>query len=276
MVLRWRPDGDYVGDANDTRRIMQFLMPTRNEAVVYFEQKIPYENAEKFLQEQREQTGLRLSILHLVIWAAAQALHARPKLNRFVAGRRIYQRRGIWVSFSAKKAKNDKAPIVVVKKEINPQHSLTQMVQEIESGISEGRSDKASGTDKETAFFLKLPVFLLNLIIRLQFLLDRWGLLPGFFMRSDPMYGSLFVAPLGSLGMEAGYHHLFEYGNIPVFCTIGRAKDEVVAENGQPVVKKMLTLKYTFDERTEDGLYCLKALDIIREIIENPQEKVQG
>jgi len=276
MVLRWRPDGDYVSDANDTRRMMQFLMPTRSEAVVFFEQKIPYENAEKFLATRRQKTGLRISILHLVIWAAAQALHARPRLNRFVAGRRIYQRRGIWIAFSAKKAKTDQAPIVVIKKQIDPGQSLVEMVRSIESGIDEGRSDRLSGTDQEVGFLMKLPVFLLNWVVRLQFLLDRWGLMPGFYMKNDPMYSSLFVAPLGSLGMEAGYHHLFEYGNTPIFCTIGKAQDEVVAENGQPVVKKMLTLKYSFDERTEDGLYCLKALEIIRDIIGNPQAKVKG
>lgn len=275
MPFRWRPDGDYVADANDTRRMMQFLMPTRNESVVYFEQKIPYANAETFLTEQRLKSGERLSILHLVIWAAGQALAARPRLNRFVAGRRIYQRRGIWISFSGKKAKTDNHPIMVVKKQIDPTQSLLAMVREIEGGIQEGRSGKASSTDKEVGFLLKLPVFLLNLLIRLQFRLDRWGLLPAFFMRSDPMYASLFIANLGSLGMDAGYHHLFEYGNIPIFCTIGQVRDEVVAENGLPVVRKMITLRYTFDERTEDGLYCLKALQLIRDIVEKPQETVR-
>ena len=81
---------------------------------------------------------------------------------------------------------------------------------------------------------------------------------------SDPMFCSVFVANLGSVGLEAGYHHLWEYGNCPIFCTIGRIKPG-------PEGERQVTLKWTYDERVEDGLYCARALERLRERIEDPK-----
>jgi hypothetical protein len=70
------------------------------------------------------------------------------------------------------------------------------------------------------------------------------------------MYASIFVANLGSVGLEAAYHHLFEWGNCPIFAAIGRVREEVTPQG----TRKVCTVRYTFDERIEDGLYCAHAL----------------
>jgi hypothetical protein len=277
MPFRWRPDGDYVRDLPKTRRIMPFIMRKRNESIVFFEQKVDTSKTLKFVEEFRQRTGLRASMLHLLIYAAGQMLRDRPRLNRFVAGGRIFQRRGIWVSFSAKKQKAEDAPIVLVKQEIDPQWSFEDLVQKIEEGISEGRSDKPSTTDTELSLLLRLPTFLVGWLVWLSVKLDRLGLLPGAFIRKDPLFASLFIANLGSIDMDAGYHHLYEYGNIPMFMMVGRVKDEaVVGPDGKPVVRPTMTLRYSFDERIEDGLYGARALDIMKKLIEDPARAMDG
>ena len=35
----------------------------------------------------------------------------------------------------------------------------------------------------------------------------------------------VLVANLGSIDMDAPFHHLYEWGNIPLFCAVGRASD---------------------------------------------------
>jgi hypothetical protein len=64
--------------------------------------------------------------------------------------------------------------------------------------------------------------------------------------------------------MEACHHHLWDYGTVPVFAAIGQAR----LVDG----KSLVTIKYTFDERIEDGLYCARALDLVRERVENPED----
>ncbi|MFO0658461.1 MAG: hypothetical protein U0165_01310 [Polyangiaceae bacterium] len=77
-------------------------------------------------------------------------------------GSRIYQRDGIWISFSAKKALQDGAPIVVVKRKLDPAWSFDQLVSFILEGITEGKSDAPSHVDKELAVLGKLPAPLLR------------------------------------------------------------------------------------------------------------------
>ena len=258
MPLGWRPDGDLCTDVPAARRIMPFIMRTRVESQVFFEQDVDLSRTLPWLEALRVRTGLRATLLHLVVHAIGRTIAERPRLNRFVAGRRIWQRRGIWVSFSAKKAKTDESPIVVVKREIDPAASFEDLVRALEASFVEGKSDRPSTTDRELSVFLSLPVFLLAWLVRAQMLLDRLGLLPGLVMRTDPMYASVFVANLGSVGLDGAFHHLYEYGNIPIFLTMGRIADGRV------------TLRWTFDDRIEDGLYCAKALELLKRRIEDP------
>jgi hypothetical protein len=95
--------------------------------------------------------------------------------------------------------------------------------------------------------------------------------LPYAFFRDDPLYASVFVANLGSIKLDAAYHHAYEYGNTSIFVTIGKLHEvPFVKPDGTLGVRKELTLRWTLDERIEDGLYCAKALERVRERVERP------
>ena len=90
--------------------------------------------------------------------------------------------------------------------------------------------------------------------------------------RNDPLYSSAYVVNLGSVGLEAAYHHLYEYGNIPFFIVLGKVKKApVVGDDGELSVREVVNIRYTFDERITDGFYTSTALERFREYIENPQ-----
>jgi hypothetical protein len=77
--------------------------------------------------------------------------------------------------------------------------------------------------------------------------------------------------------MEAGFHHLYEYGNIPIFLTVGQSQEEVVVgKDGNPEVCPMMKLKFSFDERIEDGLYCMSALEFFKQMVEDPEAGVSS
>ncbi len=268
MVFGSRADGDLVTDAPATRRIMPFIMPTRNESVVFFDIDVDAKAVDARLASWRAR-GVRASVMHLVAIAAVRVLHERPRLNRFVAGGRHWQRRGIWVSFSGKKQKIDDAPVVAIKRQISPALSDEDIVAALDGAVQEVRSPTKNHTDKELDLLLALPTFALAVLVKLLFLLDAMGLLPRFFIDGDPLFASIFIANLGSLGMDAAQHHLYEYGTIPLFCVIGAKKTAVsLGPQGQVVAREVYPLRFTFDERVEDGLYCLGALTRLKALIE--------
>jgi hypothetical protein len=258
MPFGFRSDADAVKDVPPTRAIMPFIMRGRNESAVYFEVFVDATPLRAFIESERARTGQKVTVLHLVIAAATRALHERPRLNRFVQGSRLWQRRGIWMSFSGKRQKNDEGHLVAMKRRIDPAWPLARVVEEIDGSVGAARSGKDSATDKELKTILALPRFLVGLVTALGRFADRHGVLPPSMIASDPLFATMFVANLGSIGMDAPFHHLYEWGNIGLFCAIGQERDG------------KLPLRFTFDERIEDGLYCLKSIERLKAILEDP------
>lgn len=271
MVFRYRNDADLVDKVPATRGIMPFIMPTRNESLVFFDLNVDASAIDTRIALLKER-GVRATALHVVSVAVVRVLHERPRLNRFVAGGRLWQRRGIQISYSAKKTKNDAGAIVAVKKQLDPAQGDVALATALEGTIIDSRSDKETATDKELKILLALPTFLLAMLVPLVKKLDAWGLLPRAFVDNDPLFASIFIANLGSLGMDAAQHHLYEYGNIPLFCVIGRKKNDfIVDKDGAVKAREVYPLRFTFDERIEDGLYCLKSLQLMQQQLESPQ-----
>ena len=251
---------------------MPFLMHGRAESTVYYEQHIEVEKAWKYVEEFHQETGKKASILHFIIWRIAQVLEQRPGLNRFVAGRRIYQRDGVWVSFSMKKEMTDEAPLVVVKKKIDPAWTFEETVDHIQGGIKKGREGSRSVSDKEMDFVFLLPNFMVSFFTWLLTTLNHYGWLPGSMIRADELYGSVFIANLGSIGLQPAYHHLYEYGDIPIFMALGTNEPRMMLDDrGRPAVKDMMTIRYSFDERINDGYYSIKALELLKNLVEDPE-----
>ena len=86
------------------------------------------------------------------------------------------------------------------------------------------------------------------------------------------MYSSIFLANLGSIGMRPGYHHLFEWGNCPLFVMVGRIEDRPVCHDGQVVARKQLHIRFTYEERIDDGLNANAGIVAVRKALEAPFE----
>ena len=262
-----RPDATLVRDLSPIRRFMPFVSPRRNDSLVYFEHEVDVEAALAFAAERsRARDAARpVTLFHLVLRAIALVLAERPRLNRFTAGGRVWQRDGIWITFSAKLRIEDGAPVITVKRRIDPAAGLYALVDDVLGGLGEGRSGRPSTADREVGLLLRLPAPVIRLALAFARVADALGLLPRAMIESDPMFCSVFVANLGSVGLDAGFHHLWEYGSCPIFCVIGRVRPG-------PAGRRVVTVKWTYDERVEDGLYCARSLERLRELLENPEK----
>lgn len=273
-----RPDGT-LERLHPFRRILLYLLPTRNEAVVYFDAYADGERLSAWLARHKEAGGGGgadawrggVNMTHLTVAAANIALAATPKMNRFVVGRRLYRRNARWLSFSMKRARMDReAQISTVKLRMPDGEAFPELVARMNGGIVQERSGKKTRTDKELDLFNALPRPLLRFGAWTLKTADYYNLLPRWYIAGDPLFTSIFIANLGSLGMGAGYHHLFEYGNCPMFIMIGKLEDRVVARDGQPIVRPILHVRFTYEERIEDGLNARFGIDKFVEVLEDP------
>jgi hypothetical protein len=277
MPLFRRSDGKLIKDLSPLRRIIPYLMKGRNESIVYYEDIIDLTETLPFIARWNQTHDEKLTLFHLTLAALARALHARPGLNRFVSGGRIYQRNECLVSFAAKKKFDDNAPLVTIKLPMPAGEPLAETVHRIYASVGEGRGDRERPVDKEVRWLLYIPGFILRLLIALFVLLDRWNLAPAAMLKTDPMYASIFVANLGSVGIDRAWHHLYEYGTVSLFAALGVVrKDLVVGPSGQPEVRDTVRLRFAFDERINDGFYCASSLKLVREVLEHPERAVDA
>jgi len=271
-MLWRRPDGDLVRDVPPTKAIMPYLMRGRNESAVYFEQQVAMRQADRYVREFNEaHPDTPITVQHLVMWAITQVLEKYPTMNRFVVGGRLFQRRGIWFTYSAKQSLKGKSPLIVLKREFHADEPFVDMVVAMQEQLREDRyGDRVSPSDAEAALILKFPGVIRRLILAVGRVGDAFGLLPASMIEHDPMYASVFFANLASIGLDACYHHLYEYGTIGIFGVIGRPTTDPGSPTSGPDRRRTMTLRWTFDERVEDGVVAGYALKRAKQILEDP------
>src|SRR5574341_834912 len=118
VPLFHRHDGDAVRGLPAVRRIMPIVMRRRSESLVFHDSVFEIDGARRWLKRWNRAHPEHATLFHLLTYACAAALHQRPELNRFVSGGRIYQRRGVQLSFVAKRAMSDAGATATVKLEI--------------------------------------------------------------------------------------------------------------------------------------------------------------
>jgi hypothetical protein len=253
---------------------MPYVMRTRNESTVNFEQRLDVGKAEQFVRAFNEaHPETRTTLFHVLIWASRQGLVEFPNLNRFVAGGRFYQRKGIWISYSAKQRMQKGAPLIVLKREFSPDEPFTDMVTSMQDQLHTAKfGGGRNSIDGEMGLILKLPGFLRRVVFMAYRALEANGMFPRFFVENDPLYATLFLTDLGSVGLDSAYHHLYEYGNIGIFGVAGRTRAQQIADpdSGRLERKRLITIRWTFDERIEDGLYAAYGLKHMKKLVEDP------
>ena len=131
---------------------------------------------------------------------------------------------------------------------------------------------KESGFDKAARILASLPRFILLPVVRLIIFLDNNHLLPQALIDVSPFHGSLFVTSMGSLGIRPIYHHLYNFGNLPIFASYGNKRMELCLDDeGNVRKKRMIDLKVVTDERICDGYLYASAFKTIRTYLEHPQ-----
>ena len=264
-----RSDGVLLGDIHPYRKVMMHIMPTRNESYVLYEDFVVADELLKYLADVNGR--FQCDMQHAIVAGIAHGMRKTPSMNRFVVGRRLYQRKGVWITFSMKREKlNRAAKLTAVKREVTEAESLKDLCDALNASIKVERSDAVTYTDKEVGLFSKIPRPIMVGAVKIFQLLDYYNLLPASFIKNDGFYTSMFVANLGSIGMKAGFHHLYEWGNCPLFMMVGRMEDRVFVEDGQIVIKKVIPLRFTFDERVDDGLNAGHGIKGVIDALENP------
>lgn len=271
---RWgdRCDGRRLRTNSPMARVSPFIMKTRNTSVNYFEDKIDMEPIDRYLREKKAQGVRNLTLMHVIIAAYIRAVSQMPAINRFIAGQEVFTRDGdIIVNLTIKKEMTLESPDTVIKAHFTPDATTQDVVAIMNRIIDEYRAAPGGDFDETAAILNKLPGLLMRFAIDTLRFLDYFGLMPKKLVNLSPFHGSMFITSMGSLGIPPVYHHLYDFGNIPIFIAFG-SKEHAYELTPEGNVARRSFVKFTvvMDERICDGFYYAAALKYMRKLFKNP------
>jgi hypothetical protein len=175
---------------------------------------------------------------------------------------RLYQRNHLAFSTVVKQKMTDDGRSVVVKWVFDKDLSFFEFNKQVISLVIKAKRDEGAESDKFFELLGHLPHFLLRIIMRLARFLNNHNLLPRFIAQDDPLHATAMIANLGSIKINAPYHHLYNWGTISMLCVLGKLNEETNSYRATVVV----------DERITDGFAMANALATFKEIMENPSD----
>lgn len=270
-----RYDGFRVRGMDPTFEVIPHIMRTRLDSQVFFDEQIDISGLRKFIVDNRENIP-GLSMYHFFVAAIIRTIAERPRINRFVSGRKIFARSYIRVSLTIKKNMSDEGEEGQLTPEFLPTDTLADVVRKFNAALEEAKAEdeknKGNDTDLTIRIISALPGFVKKFIVWLLRNLDAIGLMPKIINRVSPFHSSVFVTNVGSIGLSPIYHHLYEFGTTSVFMAIG--KKEVVNElsrDGSVKSRHVINMRFVLDERICDGYYFASAIKHFKYYVKNPE-----
>lgn len=268
-----RKDGRRIRDLDGLHSIMLHLMPKRTESEVYMEFPLDITDLLAFIDQRNlEHPEYKTTVFHCIITALARVITMRPYLNRFICGRKLYERDKITLSFIAKRKFQDHAEESLMVLTARDDTCLSTVTQKIVGDVRELRQEKGSNDfDKVINAIGRLPSPILYMFIGLLQWLSSIGHLPDLLTDGDTNHTTVLLSNLGSIKCGSCYHHLNNYGTNSIMITVGVIqKQPQVMEDGSVAVRDIITLGFTADERIADGFYFARSLKLAAYLLKHP------
>ena len=287
FAIRIHTDGEYHptwGDRTDGRKIRtlspmaqitMYFQWERNICSNFFEEAFEISHVERYIRQKRREGLTDFGLTHVLLAAYVRGLCKYPQLNRFISGQQVFSRgEDIQYCMVIKKEMSIDSPDTSIKVHLNRKDTAKDVYEKLNAAIEgvKATQELDSSLDGLIGLLNLIPGVVLKFVVWLLKFLDYFGLLPRFLLELSPFHGSLFFTSMGSLGIPPIYHHLYDFGNLPVFGAFGCKRRALeVEEDGSVVQKKYLDVKFVLDERIVDGYYYAAFFKHYRNILRHPE-----
>jgi len=268
-----RKEGRRLRTINAMNKFMPFIMPMRCDAQNTFAETLDVTRADAFIKDMIAAGYENFSFLHIMLAAYVRTVSQKPGINRFVSGQRIYARNNIEVVMTIKKEMTMESPDTCIKVFFEPDDTIEEIYDKFNAVVAKEKENAELGSDfdKTANTLAGLPRPLLRGVVRFLNWLDYHGWLPKFLTGVSPFHGSMIITSMGSLGIKPIYHHIYNFGNLPIFVAYGIKRTVKEPQtDGSFKPRRLIDLKVVTDERICDGFYFASAFKLMRRYAENP------
>lgn len=253
-----------------------FIMRDRSDSQNYFMSSVDMDIVETYLRKLKSSENERnkgIGFMHLLVAAYVRTVSQFPAINRFVAGQRIFARNELSLSMVVKKSMELNAQESTIKVKFDPHDTLFEVYDKMEEKIVVAKAaGDTNGFDRITRALFVLPSLIFRGFIAFLRFLDYFGLMPKILHEISPFHASFFITNLGSLGIPTIFHHLYNFGDLPIFISFGSMyRQKIFDKDGKETTKKRLDYSVVMDERITDGHYYASALKSLEYYLKHPE-----
>jgi pyruvate/2-oxoglutarate dehydrogenase complex dihydrolipoamide acyltransferase (E2) component len=240
-----------------------------SEASIYGKMTLDMSKTLPYIEEQREKTGEKITITHIVGKAVGMALKAAPGLNGRILWGKYIPFDEVSICFLV--ALEDGGDLAKVKVENIDKKSLREVASELRSGSKRLRKGEDDEFEKSKPLLKLLPTWIIRRLVWLTgWLTGSLGIsVPALGLERFP-FGAGVITSVGMLGLDEGYAPFTPFCRNPILITIGAIKDRPCVEDGHVVAKPQLTMTATLDHRYIDGFEVAKLTKVAKKCIEEP------
>ena len=277
-----RKDGRLLRSLNAFSKFIPYIMPQRVDRLVGYEESFEISEVDRRLRQLRVDGYKGIGLLHFLIACHIRVISMLPGVNRFIAGRRVYAHNDISIVMTVKHSLSVDATETTIKVHFQPTDTIFDVYRKMNEKIEEIKTaEEDNNTEEVAGFFAKFPRFLLRFALTIVRVMDYFGWLPDSIVEASPFHGSMIITDLGSLRIGPVYHHIYNFGTLPVFIAFGsKYRKYEISKKRELVENKYIDTKMVIDEGIVDGHYYAQLLQAYRymfqhpEILENPPTKV--
>ena len=161
-------DSHLVDDVPGLQSVMIHILPKRTDCECYCSDTIDVTEVLKYLEEKnKSHPEYKTTLFHCFITTVARMLRERPKMNRYIKGRKMHERELVSLSFVAKRQFTDGADESLVLYVPKDEDNLDSISFALAGEVKERKkaADVESDFDKTVNAFGKLPRFVLMPIV---------------------------------------------------------------------------------------------------------------
>lgn len=267
-----RNDGRVVRSLSPMAKLVPYIMKERSDSQNHIRETFCVDTVLEYINKKRREGYAGFGFMHVMIALYLRCVAEYPALNRFIAGQKVYTRDGyVEVILTIKKEMVLDSPDTVVKATFRPGATPIEVYNEFTRIIEGYRQVKNSNFDKTAKIINYIPGLLKKFTIGFLQFIDYFGLLPRFLTRISPFHGSFFITSMGSLGVPPIYHHLYNFGNVPIFCSFGiKQRKFNLNRDGSVEEHSYIDVTFVLDERICDGYYFASTLKYMKRFLREP------
>lgn len=277
-MFGYRSDGRKLKSIPPFFKIIPQVMRTRADSQVYYNYDMPIKAMDEYINKKAEE-GIKITYMTIIYTAMIRLISQRPQLNRFIMNGRTYARKDIEISLAIKKGLTDDGEETTIKLPFKGNENIFEVRDILDKVITENKDvENANDTDLLATTLAFIPTFLLKIAVSFIMFLDKHGMLPKFVLKASPFHTSAFLTNVASLGIDAIFHHLYNFGTTGLFLAMGKKKKDFIYEDEDIKEEKCISLAFVCDERICDGFYFASSVKMFNRFLKKPElleEKVE-